>query len=315
MYEYIDNINEGLQKAQEGMLHHQKIVSMLEDLREQRKALADKVQKLKEQLDKEDLDVANLEGKSLSHLFYSVLGNLDKKLEKEREEALAARLKYDQASEDLKNVEAEIIRLEAEETANRKWEDIYQRLYNEKREQLIESGSKTGEEILNLSQRITTLKNYAKEIKEAIEAGEAVMIHLKSAEESLESAKGWGTWDLLGGGLIADLAKHSHIDDAKEAVSKAQKKMINFRSELADVKMICELSIDISDFAKFADFFFDGLLADWHMQSKISNSLDSVSKTKDRINKALIKLKTMERETMSNIRKAEEEINRLITNA
>ena len=38
---------------------------------------------------------------------------------------------------------------------------------------------------------------------------------LDSVLSSLESAEGWGTWDLLGGGLISDLAKHSHIDDAK----------------------------------------------------------------------------------------------------
>jgi len=306
------NINDELQKAQEGMLYHQKLVSMLNDLREQRNALAEKVEKLKEQVEKEELDVKNLEGKSISHIFYTILGNLDDKLEKEREEALAARLKYDQACSDLSNVEEEIARLEAEEVKNRDWESIYQSLYREKKEQIIASGSKTGEEILNLSQKITAFRSFDKELNEAIEAGEDVLKHLKAACESLESAKGWGTWDLIGGGTISGLAKHYHIDNAKESVSVAQSKLSRFRGELADVKMIYDLSVDISDFARFADIFFDGLLADWHVQSRIKDSLESVEKTKNQVNGVLVKLKTMKRENISKIKSLEEEINNLI---
>lgn len=185
------NINADLQKAQEGMLYHKKLVSMLEDLREQKNTLEEKVEKLKEQFEKEESDVESLEGKSLSYIFYKILGNLDSKLEKEREEALAARLKYEQAFFDLKNVEKEIERLEQEEEKNRDWESVYQRLYNEKKEQLIASGSQTGEEILHLFQKITALKSFDKELREAIEAGESALTYLKSAAESLKSAESW----------------------------------------------------------------------------------------------------------------------------
>lgn len=312
MYSYI---NEELEKAHEGMLYHQKIMSMLEDLRAQQRTLLEKVDHLKEQLEKEDFDVENLEGKSISNIFYSILGNLDKKLEKEREEALAVRLKYDQACMDLRNVEEKFAGLKLEETKNRSWKGIYQRVYSEKKEQLIVTGSKTGEEILNLSQKITALRSYEKEVKEAIGAGEGVLSHLQSASTSLESAEGWGTWDLMGGGLISDMAKHSYIDEAKVSVSKAQTNLSRFRSELADIKVMKDLSIDISDFAKFADFFFDGLFADWHMQSKIADSLESVERTKNQVNSVLIKLKSMERENLHNINSLHVQIDNLITNA
>lgn len=307
------NINEELQKAQEGMLYHQKLVSMLEDLKIQRSSLMEKVENLKKQAEKEDLDVENLEGKSISHIFYNFLGNLDKKLEKEREEALAARLKYDQALMELRNVEDEIARLESEEAKNRGWESIYQKLYNEKKEQLISSRSQTGNEILNLSQQITALRNYVKEIDEAIAAGESVLTHLKSAVDSLESAEGWGTWDLIGGGFISNVAKHSHIDEAKEAVSKAQMKLSRFRSELADVKVMGNLSVEISSFEKFADFFFDGLFVDWHVQSKIKSSLESVKKTKNQVQNVLINLNNLKRDSIGRISNLEERINSLIT--
>lgn len=309
------NINDELQKSHEGMLYHQKLVSMLKDLRAQKSTLEKKMDKLKEQLEKEDLDVEYLEGKSISHIFYTILGNLDKKLEKEREEALVARLKYDQACMDLRIVEDEIARLELEEAKNRDWETIYQRAFREKKEQLIASGSKTGEAILNLTQKITAYRSYEKELTEAIEAGEGALIHLKSASESLNSAEGWGTWDIMGGGFLSDMAKHSHIDEAKESVSKAQRMLSHFRSELADVKVMNEITIEISDFAKFADFFFDGLFADWHMQTKIKDSLESVERTKNQVDSVLAQLKTMMKENMDRVNSLEEEINNLITNA
>ncbi|WP_341876568.1 hypothetical protein [Defluviitalea saccharophila] len=309
------DINEELKKAHEGMLYHQKLVSKLEDLRVQKSALVKKVEELRKRVEKEDLDVENLEGKSISHIFHTILGNLDKKLEKEREEALAVRLKYNQACMDLRNVEDNIARLELEEVKNRDWETIYQRVYNEKKENLIRSGAKAGEEILNLSQQITALRSYGKELKEAIEAGEDVLTHLEAASKSLNSAEGWGTWDLIGGGFITDMAKHSRIDEAKVEVSKAQTKLSHFRSELADIKVISNLSIEISDFEKFADFFFDGLFADWHMQSKIKESLESVERAKNQVNHILIKLKSMEKENTDRINSLDEEINNLITKA
>lgn len=309
------DLNKELQKVQEGMLYHKKLVSKLADLRTQKCSLEIKVKQLKKQLEKEDLDVENLEGKSISHVFYTLLRNIDKKLEKEREEALAARLKYNQASMDLKYVEDEIAGLELEVSKNSDWESIYQRLYGEKKEQLIASGSKTGEEILELSQKLTTHRNYGKELSEAIAAGKSVLTYLESAIDSLSSADNWGTWDLFGGGLLTDMAKHSKIDEAKESVSVAQTKLSRFHSELADVRVRNDFSIEISDFEKFADFFFDGLFADWHMQSKIRDSLESVVSTKDQVESVLSKLKHMEKENIDKINSLEDKINNLITKA
>ncbi|NLC20090.1 MAG: hypothetical protein GX757_12905 [Clostridiales bacterium] len=117
------------------------------------------------------------------------------------------------------------------------------------------------------------------------------------------------------GGFLADMVKHSHIDKAQEAISKAQKKLARFRSELADVKIMNNLSINISDFSKFADFFFDGLFADLNMQSKIKSSLESVENTKNQVSKVLTKLKTMKKQTVNRINLLEEEIDKLISNA
>ncbi len=61
-----------------------------------------------------------------------------------------------------------------------------------------------------------------------------------------------------------------------------------------DVGSFQHLNIDLGPFATFADFFFDGLIADWVVQSRISQSrenarwvLRQVENVKQRLEKAL----------------------------
>jgi len=53
-------------------------------------------------------DVDQLEGMNLTNLFYSILGTKEERLEKERQEYLAAKLKYDQCRDELDALEKEI---------------------------------------------------------------------------------------------------------------------------------------------------------------------------------------------------------------
>ncbi len=50
-----------------------------------------------------------------------------------------------------------------------------------------------------------------------------------------------------------------------------------FQKELRDVEAIQNQHIDIGGFLTFADFFFDGLIADWLVQSKIQNARKQVA--------------------------------------
>lgn len=60
--------------------------------------------------------------------------------------------------------------------------------------------------------------------------------------------------------------------------------------EIADVKINYDTRFDMDGFAKLADFFFDGLIADWYMQSKINNSYNSVSNVKNQVTSTIYKL-------------------------
>ena len=69
---------------------------------------------------------------------------------------------------------------------------------------------------------IMTDKIRRQEIDEAIRAGDKALISLRLAQEKLSSAKNWGILDILGGGLITNMVKHSKINDASSYLREAK---------------------------------------------------------------------------------------------
>lgn len=116
-----------------------------------------------------------------------------------------------------------------------------------------------------------------KEINEAIEAGQRALMSLRQAENKLSSARNWGLVDLFGGGFLTDMMKHSKINDASRYVEQAKWDLQKFQRELKDVNLPTEVKIEIGGFLSFADFFFDGIVADYLVQSKIANARQQIA--------------------------------------
>lgn len=286
-------INQQLETAQQQIFRRKKLNAMLEELHGRQKELADRVQELKNTMEEELEDVERLEKQSVVHLFYSVLGKLGDQVDKEQKEALAAKLKYEQAAGELEQLNGQVELLEEEFLQYKDCQRVYDSLYEKKKEHMLTSHSKTAEELMLLQEQFRVSENNRKEIEEAMNAGQDVLRHIEQALKSLDSAEGWGTWDLLGGGLISDMVKHSHIDEAKAEADLIQRKLSQFRTELADVRIQNEIHFETDGFGKFADFFFDGLIADWCMQSRITESAGSIENVRRQVNGALAKLSSM----------------------
>lgn len=110
------------------------------------------------------------------------------------------------------------------------------------------------------------------EMLEAIDAGEKALQSLYAAKEKLNSARNWGIFDMLGGDMISDFIKHSKIEAAASLMEAAKYDLQIFQRELRDVQVTAGLRMEISSFLTFADFFFDGLVADYLVQSKIADA-------------------------------------------
>lgn len=160
----------------------------------------------------------------------------------------------------------------------------------EKAHVLRETGDDRSKKLITLSEEKGELAAERKELTEAIDEGSLLVERLDGVIESLQGAEGWGTWDLLGGGLITTAMKHSKIDAARDGVTRLQPQLNRFRRELADVDIEAELAIEISSFASFADYFFDGLIVDWVVQSRISESLAQLRRTRDQVLRCVARL-------------------------
>jgi hypothetical protein len=308
-------INEKIEQAQQGIARLLKIDSMIQQLKLEKSQLESKAVQLKAILEKEDYDVEKIENKSIASVFYSMLGKLEKHVEKERREALSAKLKYDQAVRDLEDVKYQIAKLSSERLNYVNCQQEYDMLFADKKERLMNDSGESAQKILELTGKLNLEKINLKEIKEATFAGRNVLESLQRILNSLGSAEGWGTWDLLGGGLLSDIAKHSHIDDAKAETENTQRLLRQFHSELTDIRINSDIRIETGGFSKFADFFFDGLIADWFMQSKINESQESVLNVQSQVLTVVSKLEQMELQTKANIKSFDEEIKQFIATA
>lgn len=131
------------------------------------------------------------------------------------------------------------------------------------------------------------------EIMEAVNAGEGALSSLYAAQEQLKSARNWGIFDMFGGGFFTDMIKHSKLDAASRNIEAAKHDLIIFQRELKDVYVNTDLKIEIGGFLSFADFFFDGIVADYMVQSKIAEARTQVERTIFRIEALLDDLKKM----------------------
>ncbi len=130
-----------------------------------------------------------------------------------------------------------------------------------------------------------------REKQEAIEAGERALRSLRQAKSDLNSARGWGIYDILGGGMISTLIKHSRMNHAEDNINQAKWELQKFAKELDDVEDVTGVDFGIGDLATFADFFFDGMLADFYVQTKINNARAQVDEAIRRVEYVLIQLR------------------------
>lgn len=131
------------------------------------------------------------------------------------------------------------------------------------------------------------------EITEAILAGERALESLQNARERLGKAKNWSLIDLFGGGLFTDVMKHSRLKETKEYLEEAKEDLRNFRRELSDVQMFLNLNLEISDFLKVTDIFFDNPVSDYMVQSKISQAKEQLDETVCQVENLISDLKQL----------------------
>lgn len=263
------------------------------ELQAQRETVAGRVKKLEKASRAEQADVDRLERGSLAAFFYQMIGCREEQLDKEREEACAARVRYDAAARELASIDADLERRRARLAQLEGCEGRYREALAEKVRELKAGHGPAAQELMECETRMEGMRLQKQELKEAIDAGRAALHTAGQVLDSLDSAEGWGTWDVMGGGLGVDLAKYGSLDEAQEQVERLQVELRRFKTELADVEINAELQVTVEGFMRFADFFFDNLFTDWAVLDHIGHAKAQVRDTRKQIERVLARLKRM----------------------
>ncbi len=308
--------------------YYQKIVKAQEDkrklnrLKHERKELAVELEKLEkqkqefyQQLQDEKVDVEKLESFSVANIFYSITGQKLEKLDEEKQEVARAQLRYQEAKASVQDLQEDISALDQQIRELGEPDVRYQHLLEEKYHHLLDTNHESGQQALEVLEKLGNMQDEKSEIAEAIDAGEKVKRALSSALSSLDSAKNWGTVDMFGGGLISTSLKHSHIDDAKQATHDAQRLLRKFSHELNDIGKSFQANVEISGGLTFADYFFDGLIMDWFVQDKINQSEQQVSEMYQKVEETISQLKRLNQDVNNTIDQANHKWEQIIYHA
>jgi len=305
----LEACNERLNELREKMACGSRVESMLKELYAQRAEAEVRTGELANELYREQADVDRLTGGFWS-IYYAVIGKKQDMLEKERAEVLKASMKLDTAQSELQRIVSEIDRLEWERQDVRNCEREFQAVLEEKLSIMKASGLQA-ERLNEIEEQKAYLAGQIREVNEAMKAGQRVTAQIERIGDRLDSADGYATWDMLGGGLIADIAKHSHLDEAQQGVARLEELLSKFRTELADISIQTDVQAQVFGFMRFADVFIDNFFTDWAVRDHIHEAQTSLKQTDAQVRRVMERLYRMERDMKRQMEKLESELRAL----
>ncbi|MET1249300.1 hypothetical protein ABWW58_10965 [Sporolactobacillus sp. STCC-11] len=286
----LDRFDRELQEIKEQVKYKRKWEDQLGRLQDEAEQQEVKLNMLRSMRNKEQRDVDRMESFSVPAILYSIIGRKLEKIDKEKQEAITAELKYQEAcraAEDMKKELAELQnRLLSVQNADQEYTEWMKR-----KERLIhDAQSPLSEELYALMDEEADLRANLKEYGEAFTAGAQARNALERALKSLGSAEGWSNWDMFGGGFLSTAIKHEKMDDAHGDIHEAQQALRQFQNELSDITDAALTDLENDQLLNFADYFFDNIVTDWMVHSKIQNSESQTRKILQQTNELLGKL-------------------------
>ena len=263
------------------LTYKKRLEAMANELKEQRSVLQQKVAVLEQKMLSEKKDVDRLEGKSLAAFYYHAFGKKTEKLEGERRECYAARVKYDAAVRELKAVELDLECTEEDLQDLSNCEERFIRAVEQKRQAIESSGTKQSRELMERQQDLNFMKSQERELEEAIAAGTTALRIASEVVRSLKHVEGLGLFERLGGGFLMDMAKQEVLDDAQKNVEQLQIQLQRFNKELADVKIRDNMAATVGRLLKFTDTYFENLLTVETPVDRLQESARQVDETRD----------------------------------
>ncbi|MGW6498587.1 hypothetical protein [Nonomuraea angiospora] len=223
-------------------------------------------------------DVTRLEG-GLSAVLARLWGNWETRLERERAETAVAWQRVDAHRALLAKIEADARAIEAELAGLARAPEEHAELLAEKERQVLSSGDVHARELADLGVALDRVRADVREHAAAYQAGWDADKALAQVLRYLGSARTASTWDVFGGGLIADSIEHNRLGKAEEAARRAQRALDVYGRELADVGLNAPPQLPPMATRWILDTFFDNIITDVIQHQRIENTRAEVEET------------------------------------
>lgn len=269
-------------------------------------------------LAKEQRDVETLEREGLTTMFRKFIGDREEKLEKEREEYLRASLRFNELFKSVELIRFELDLLskkeQSKDTVARRVETLI--AYREK--ELMDLDPEVSLILKGINQQTDKLHRYSVEVEEAYAAGMKALELVRGTEHNLIEAQLMGQRDMWGSNYRGTgHRKHNAIDRARDFAYRSRHELIRFGNELQDVfkGMQLDVNMNIEDFGRFTDIFFDNLITDYLIQQKISKSLVNVNGTRQRLDHIMLSLDNEREMIREKLERLEEERKKVVVSS
>ncbi len=287
------DVHQQLQDSIRELEQFRKVQEHIVELRDRLAVEQAALDAMEKTLEKEQRDVEILEAEGLTAMFHKFLGNREDKLEKEREEYLQASLRYNELYKSVGLIRYELDLLTKKEMNEDALERRIEVQLKMREEEIMQLNSKGEAELKNLHDQSDRLQKYAVEVEEAFNAGSEALNYVSRTEYFLREAHGWGQRDMWGSGRHGSgYSKHKSIDQAQDMAIRSRHALIRFGGELKDVfhDLQLQVNMDIGEFNRFGDIFFDNIISDYLAQQKINKALANVTFTRQQVEQIMRQL-------------------------
>lgn len=244
-------------------------------------------------LSKEQRDVELLEREGLTTMFRKFLGDREERLEKEREDYLRASLRFNELYKSVEIIRFELDLLIKKEQTQEAVERSIESLITLREEELLRLDPAAAAALKSIIDQFDKLTKYGVEIDEAFAAGTEALSFVSKAEKFLHKAQMLGQRQMWGGRQqLSTHSKFEALDHARNNAYESRHALIRFGNELKDVykDYPFQFNMDLEDFSKFVNVFFENLITDFLVQQKISKSLVNVTGTRQNVEAILHEL-------------------------
>ena len=232
-----------------------------------RAALAEQIMRVEHELTElakahqdEALDVAKLEGLTLTSIVARLLGTKDERLAKERAEAEVAQLKYEERRQRHEAMTAELAVLDQELAGLASAPADYESALQSAEAALRVAGDPRTSELSSVTVRLADAGAALREHDEAFRAGRAAHDAVGAMLDHLRAAYTWSSVDMFTSSF-ADWMEHERLARAHALAQRTQAALDRFAREMADVGATVSATVHV-DPGSFTDWFFDNIIVD-----------------------------------------------------